>query len=341
MIAVPRWFTAGIAVAIAAYTSVFAIIGIATGRSPLSSLIALGFFGLAFALCIARTGRASLPTTVVIVASGLLLPVLGSSGLDPDADSYSSGAWYVTGIACLVVVLLWRRRPVGSGILLGGLVLHTYAWGGLEALNGFGVIAATLLIAVMAAGGFAAERTEQHLRAFSGAEREALEWQAAQDAYHAEREVRLVTTARLASGMLQRIATATDGLTDADRAECRVLEQTIRDEIRGRRLLTDDVRDQVIAHRRRGAVVQVNDDGGVDDLAPAELEPLLAQVAEALRSLRSDRIIIRTAPRDSPKALSVVAMSIDPVAAALGLDDGEDQVDLWLELDRPVPAGVR
>jgi hypothetical protein len=251
------------------------------------------------------------------------------------AGSYSSGAWYVAGVSCIVVVLIWRRRPVGAGVLLGGLVLHTYSWGGFDALNSFGVVAATLLIAIMAAGGFAAARTEQHLLSFSDAKREALEWQAAQDAYHAEREVRLATTARLASGMLQRIAAATDGLTDADRAECRVLEQTIRDEIRGRRLLNDAVREQVIAHRRRGALVQVNDDGGIDDIDPAVLEPLLQQVADALRGLVSDRIIIRTAPRDSVKALSVVAMSADPVAAALGLDDGEDQVDLWLELDRP------
>jgi hypothetical protein len=85
-------------------------------------------------------------------------------------------------------------------------------------------------------------------------------------------------------------------------------------------------------------MVQVNDDGGVDELDPAELEPLLAQVAEALRTLRSDRIIIRTAPRDSATAVTVVAMSSDPVAAALGVEDGDDRVDLWLELERPVPA---
>ena len=81
--------------------------------------------------------------------------------------------------------------------------------------------------------------------------------------------------------------------------------------------------------------MQVNDDGGIDDLEPALLEPLLARVADALADVRSDRVVIRTAPADSDKAVSVVAMSTDPVAAALGLDDGDDHVDLWLELDRP------
>jgi len=338
VIVVPRWFSFGIASAVAAYTSAFAVITIATGRSPLTELIALGLFGVAFALCIVRSGRASLPVTVIAVGLGLALPLLGSIGLDPVRDSYSSGAWYLSGVGCLVVLLLWRRRALGAWILLGGLVLHTYAWGGLEALNSIGVIAAVLLIAVIAAGGWAVARTEHHLSTFSDAEREALEWQAAQDAYHAERQGRLATTARLSTAMLERIVSATDGLTDADRAECRVLEQTIRDEIRGRRLLNDAVREQVIAHRRRGALVQVNDDGGIDDLDPAALEPMLATIAAALAGLRSDRIIIRTAPRDSDKAVSVVAMSTDPVAAALGADDEDEQVDLWLELDRPVIA---
>ena len=222
---------------------------------------------------------------------------------------------------------------------MAGLLLHTYAWGGFDALNSFGVVAAALLIAIMAAGGAAVARTEHHLQSFSQAEREALEWEAAQEAYHAERQVRLATTARLASGMLHRIAAAEDGLTDTDRFECRVLEQTIRDEIRGRRLLNDAVREQVVAHRRRGALVQVNDDGGIDDIPAPLLEPMLAAVAEAIAGLGSDRIIIRTAPRDSATAVTVVAMSIDPVAAALGMhDDDEEQVDLWLELARPVLA---
>lgn len=336
MIVVPRWFSVAIAAVVAAYTYGFAIICIVSGRPLLASIVALGLFALAFGLSIARPGRAPLPTTLVILVSGLVLPLLGSIGLDPAHDSYSSGAWYVSGVACLAVVMFWRRRASVTWILLGGLAVHTYLWGGFDALNAFGLIGADLIIAVVVAGGRAVELTERHLRSFSVAEREALEWQAAQEAYHTERQVRLATTERLASDMLHRIATATDGLTAEDRLECRVLEQTIRDEIRGRRLLNDAVREQVMTHRRRGALVQVNDDGGVDDLPLEVLEPMLEQIVAAIAQLRSDRIIIRTAPRDSDKAVTVVAMSTDPVAAALGVDDDEEQVDLWLELDRPV-----
>jgi hypothetical protein len=49
---------------------------------------------------------------------------------------------------------------------------------------------------------------------------------------------------------------------------------------------------------------------------------MLRAVANALNGLTSDRIIIRTLPADSPRAISVVATTIDPVAAALGLGLG-------------------
>ena len=75
-------------------------------------------------------------------------------------------------------------------------------------------------------------------------------------------------------------------------------------------------------------------DGGLDDLDGPQLESLLDRVAQALDGLPSDTIVLRTAPADSAKAVTLVATSSDPVAAALGLDD-DPQVDLWLELDRP------
>ena len=175
---------------------------------------------------------------------------------------------------------------------------------------------------------------------FARSEREAVEWQAAQDAHHFERQVRLTQTSRVALPMLRHIAEVDGELDDADRFECRVLEQTIRDEIRGRRLLNEALRDQVIEHRRRGAFVQVLDDGGLDDIEPTLMEPMLNRAAEAISHVKSDRIIIRTAPRGSDKSVTVVAISIDETAAALGLEDEGEEVDLWLELPRPDGAPV-
>lgn len=98
----------------------------------------------------------------------------------------------------------------------------------------------------------------------------------------------------LATPMLERIIDARGHLEDQDRAEYGVLEQALRDEIRGRRLLNDAVRSVVATHRRRGALVQVLDDGGLDGTDPQALAALLDDVARRLEPVESSRIVIRT-----------------------------------------------
>ncbi len=101
---------------------------------------------------------------------------------------------------------------------------------------------------------------------FALAEREATDWQAAQEAHVYERQFRLGQTSSMALAMLRQIQRASGDLTDAQRAECLHLEGAIRDEIRGRKLLNDAVRDEVMLARRRGATVTLLDEGGIDDL---------------------------------------------------------------------------
>ncbi|WP_206360626.1 hypothetical protein, partial [Pseudomonas viridiflava] len=84
-------------------------------------------------------------------------------------------------------------------------------------------------------------------------------------------------------------------MDDADRAECFHLEQAIRDEIRGRSLLSDDVRDEVMRLRRRGATVQLHDDGWHGDLDDPDIRRIHARIAEAIRDARdADNVIVRT-----------------------------------------------
>ncbi|MCU1603035.1 MAG: putative integral rane protein, partial [Frankiales bacterium] len=97
------------------------------------------------------------------------------------------------------------------------------------------------------------------------AEQEAAEWQAGQEAHLYERQFRLMQTSRVALPMLQKIALTGGNLTEEDRQECFHLEGALRDEIRGRRLLNDAVRAQIMILRRRGTAVSLLDDGGVDE----------------------------------------------------------------------------
>jgi hypothetical protein len=337
MMSIPRWLTLGLICAFAAFTFLFGLVVLVTRSHPLWTALGIALFGAAFVVSVFshRTGRRSWRRAASVTVIGLLIPVIGSVALDPATDSFSTGAWYVSGVVCIVVQLLLHHRLKLATLVLTGLVAQTLLWAGPTGLVRFGILATLLVIGVVAVSAWAIGVTGAEIERFSAAERQALTWRAAQDAYHSERQVRLANTALVAAPMLRRIIESDGPLAAADRMECRLLEQTIRDEIRGRRLLNRAVREQVMALRRRGAVVQVNDDGGVDEIDSAALDRLLNRVAEAITDLPSDRVIIRTAPADSDKALSVVAMSTDPIAVALGLDDGDDQVDLWLELDRP------
>jgi hypothetical protein len=138
--------------------------------------------------------------------------------------------------------------------------------------------------------------------------------------------------------MLAEIVRRGGDLTEAERRECRYLEGAIRDEIRGRRLLNDDVRRQVMDARRRGVVVSLLDEGGIDDLDERSLGVVLKRLADAIRGTTTDKLIVRTVPRSSKTAVTVVGLRMfdDGNANALGADTEDDEVDLWLEIPRPI-----
>jgi hypothetical protein len=172
---------------------------------------------------------------------------------------------------------------------------------------------------------------------FALAEREATDWQAAQEAHIFERQFRLGQTSSMALAMLRQIEQSGGELTDHQREECLHLEGAIRDEIRGRKLLNDAVREQVMIARRRGATVTLLDEGGIDDLGDDDLDRVLNALAAAIRGTNADKVIARTVPGGSSTAVTVVGLrSMDDAdASALGQESlDEDEVDLWLEIPR-------
>lgn len=312
---------------------------------PERVVLALVLFVVATALSLGIGRRVEIPAWLAGLNVGLSLSIalLGSSTIPPSAlGDYSwFGTWYVAAIGTLLTITAVRRHIAYAWFGLGLVTAQTVLWThDITAITRFGLLGDVVWVAIAAVFTRALARAALDVRQFARAEREAVEWQAAQDAHHFERQVRLTQTSRTALPMLRHIAAVEGELDEAARRECRVLEQSIRDEIRGRHLLNDAVRREVMAARRRGAVVQVLDDGGLDDVDPALLEPVLDAAAAAIAGVSSDRLILRTAPKGSGKAVTVVGISVDATAAALGLEDDDERVDLWLELDRPVAAAI-
>ena len=274
------------------------------------------------------------------VAVAVVVPMLVTWGIDDPGRSGGNGyaTWYVAGIGALMTIIAVRRRPGFAWAGIAFLVIQTSIWATPLALPAIGVIGSASWVGVAHLLTNALSKAVRDSQRFAIAERGATEWQAAQEAHLNERQFRLGQTTVMALPMLRTIQQSGGDLTAAQRAECLHLEGAIRDEIRGRKLLNDAVREQVMLARRRGTTVQLLDEGGIDDLEGPELERVLGALADALRRTNADKVIARTVPEGSDVAVTVVGLrsSDDGSASLLGDSLDDDEVELWLEIPRTV-----
>jgi hypothetical protein len=256
------------------------------------------------------------------------MPLLVASQLDPHASN-GYATWYVAAVGTLLTIVAVRRRQVFAWVGLAFLTAHTLLWAGIGAFIALGVIGSvvwvTSALVVVSALGKASRDALQ----FAQAERQAAEWQAAQEAHLSERQHRLEHTYRMAAPLLNEIVRTGGDLSEEERAECRLLESAMRDEIRGRGLLNDDVRDRVMAARRRGTTVSLLDEGGLDSLDDTERDGVLHRLADAIARADADRLVVRTVPRSETTAVTVVGLRDSA-------DGDDDDVTLWLEIPRRV-----
>lgn len=340
-IGAPRFLLVGLAALFSSYHIVLGIYSIPLDYyydvGPIYAAMVLYAVATVAAL-LAGTTRMPIWLAAFVLAAAIALPLLVTSQLEPDREGGNSYAtWYVAAIGTLLTIVCTRRRPGFAWAGIGFLIAQTVLWAGPEALAGIGVIGSAAWVGVAHIITRALAKAVRDSASFSLAERGATDWQAAQEAHLNERQFRLGQTSVMALPMLRTIQQTGGDLSDAQRAECLHLEGAIRDEIRGRKLLNDAVREQVMLARRRGTTVNLLDEGGIDDLEDGDLDRVLGRLAEALRGTTADKIIARTVPEGSDVAVTVVGLrsSDDGHASLLGHDSLEDdEVELWLEIPR-------
>ena len=334
-IGIPRFVIVGMAALFSLYHVVLALYSLGMAKSPLPIVGAIVIYVAATTVSLLPATGLRMPLWMAAFNVGAVVSVtlLVTTQLDPQrvgGNGYAT--WYVAALGTLMTITSTRRRHSFAWAGIAFLTVHTVLWSGPGALAALGVIGSISWVAVshILSSGMA-KATKDALR-FALAEREATDWQAAQEAHVFERQVRLGQTSSSALPMLRRIQESGGELTDEERRECLHLEGAIRDEIRGRKLLSDAVRDEVMIARRRGAVVTLLDEGGLDDLSESELHHVHEQLAEAIRSTNADTVIVRTAPDASDTAVTVVGLrsATDDTDAVESHED--DEVDLWLEI---------
>jgi hypothetical protein len=329
----------------AAIFSVFIIAlgvySIGTPFEPAPVVVALVLYATATALSLLPSGPSRMPIWVAAFDLGVVVVIclMVTANLDPNplaGNGYAT--WYVSGAGALLTITATRRRYGFAWAGAAFLVLQTVAWAGPTALVSLGVVGSVAWVAIahLISGGMAKASKDAHR--FALAEREATEWQALQEAHVHERQFRLGQTSSMALAMLRQIEQSEGDLSEAQRQECLYLEGAIRDEIRGRKLLNDAVRREVMLARRRGATVTLLDEGGIDDLPQADLERVLDALAEAIRSTSADKVIARTVAEDSEVAVTVVGLHSSVGVDGSDFDDSgvDDEVDLWLKIPRRV-----
>lgn len=345
---IPRALIILIASLFSAYLIVLAIYSLLLPSSgvPYSDLVetvyaGIAIYAIATAAVLMPDKRPRMPVWLAAFSVGIavILPLLVASGLDPDRDDGNGYAtWYVAAVGTLMTITAVRGRPGFAWFGIGFLVLQTILWASPGALAAIGVIGSASWVGVAHLLTNALAKAVRDSRRFAIAERGATEWQAAQEAHLNERQFRLGQTTVMAMPMLRAIQQSAGDLTAAQRAECLHLEGAIRDEIRGRHLLNDAVREQVMLARRRGTTVTLLDEGGIDDLEGDDLERVHEALAAALRRTNADKVIVRTVPEGSSVAVTVVGLrsSDDGSASLLGDSLDDEEIELWLEIPRSI-----
>ena len=342
-IGVPRYLIVGMAALFSAYHLVLATYTIEQPRHMGPIFAAMAIYAVATVISLLPWGPVRMPVWMAAFnfAVVVVITLLVASELDfarPGGTGYAS--WYVAASGTLLTITSTRRRHTFAWLGIAFLVIHTITIVGPvgpAGLLSLGIVGSASWVAVSHILSSALAKATRDAQRFSIAEREATDWQAAQEAHVYERQFRLGQTSAMALTMLRQILESGGDLTEAQRQECLHLEGAIRDEIRGRKLLNDAVRDEVMIARRRGATVTLLDEGGIDDLSDYELERVLNRLALAIHETNADKVIARTVPEGSDVAVTVVGLRsiADRESVALGQDSLEDdEVDLWLEIPR-------
>jgi hypothetical protein len=237
--------------------------------------------------------------------------------------------WVIGGIGALMTIVMVRRRPIVAWVGMIVLTISTSFWlGPLQALS-LGLVGSFLWVTSAQLVTIALDKAARDTERLAELQQAASAWQASQSGRQRERRIHVQRALQAAGPILARTIENGGNLRAADKEAARRAEASLRDELRGSRLLDDGVRVEIEAARRRGAAVSLFDEGGLEGMDAAHLACIRKELAGILRESVSDRVIIRTSPHHEV-AVTIVGRSSGDAEAG---DD--DNVDLWREIRRP------
>lgn len=227
-------------------------------------------------------------------------------------DTQPFAQWHLGAVTLVLVVLLARGRIGWVWVGYAALAAVTVAWAlanGLTVIDGLSLVvrhAGTLLVGTIFALGM--RRSGRTLLVLIRERSERAASKATSGAVVEEREVQLARVNALARPTLERLMQPHE-LDDAERAECLLVEGSLRDAIRARSLFVEPIITATRNARTRGVEVTLLDDSGDYQLTDVSLFATL--VAEQLDSMCSGRFTLRILPTGREELATIVVESAE------------------------------
>ncbi|HLS75762.1 MAG TPA: hypothetical protein VK083_03080 [Nocardia sp.] len=259
-------------------------------------------------LLAAREDPLSRPLTVALALSIPLGSALVLFNLPPDPDPMAM-TWHFGGGSVTATFLCVRGRSPAAWIGLCAMVAVSAAWASHAGYGaGRGLEMSVINFGPLLMSTFFAYTLRPAARQIFQLHEESLRQAAADAAATAALEVHREQTAgldRIVRPMLDRIA-GPEPLDERDRAECRLVEAQLRDNLRAPALSVPAIAAAARAARARGVEVVLVDDRGLDDAAPAVRSRLIAQITTELAGALAGSVMVRVLPPNRRLLATVV-----------------------------------
>lgn len=320
MIRIPRWLVGILAMLFAAFHVSLGIASLGIYSNQVYAWVAMVLYAGVTVPTILAYSKVAMPVSQALLnlVAAALVPLLINSNLSTDQiDDYS--LWYVAAIGFLMGVTAVRQHKVIAWAGFFIMAIELVTWAGPEAILRSGLTGSLLLVFAGHALSVGIASASRSIQLFTEQTRAIEAEKAATTAARTERAKIVSSALAGAVPLLQLIKDSNGKLNDEQKLEARILEAALRDEIRGRGLMSDSIRAAAQAARRRGVEVIILDEGGMDEVSEDQRDGILTTIAAAMHGVQEGRITLR-APAAEKWKVSLVATR-----------PGVSSPDVWLK----------
>lgn len=294
MIRIPRISAIILALGFGLYHATLGLINLPKYEHSGFAAVAIGIYVFALVNSLLQGPGLSLRlgSALTNLAAAIFVPLLMSVALDPEAIA-GFNTWHVAAIGTLMAITAIRQQRLIAWVGLGFVILQVLVWGGLDIIFNSGLIGALFLVASSQAAASGLRASALAARQYREQAIATSEATYASSAARAERKLRVSKALDDAQPLLERIIAKQGNLSEAEQTDARLTEAALRDQIRGRSMVTEELVLEVRKARARGVEVQLLDDGGFLDISEAEKAELIDRVVRELSLIKSGKVVIR------------------------------------------------